>query len=192
MAQLGFYFNADWCVGCRTCQITCKEIKGLDVGILYRHVRDFETGAFPSAGYYHISSTCNHCAVPACMAVCPEVAISKDDETGIVAIDQELCIGCKICIDACPYTVPQFFADAVKVNKCDFCQDLLARGENPVCVDSCPQFALEYGDMDELAAKYADAVKDLPAIPSSNMTDPSSIITPRAAALESDFREKQI
>jgi anaerobic dimethyl sulfoxide reductase subunit B (iron-sulfur subunit) len=51
---------------------------------------------------------------------------------------------------------------------------------------------LEYGDMDELVARYADAVKDLPAIPSSSMTDPSSIITPRAAALESDFREKHI
>lgn len=192
MANTGFYFNADRCIGCRACQIACKDKKDLDIGLLYRQVRTYETGVFPNPGYYHISSSCNHCAAPACVAVCPEIAITKDPDSGIVIIDQELCIGCKLCIDACPYGVPQYFADNNKVNKCDFCLDLLANGENPVCVDACPQRILTFGDIDELASSYPDAVKDLPAIPDPSQTGPSAIITPRASALDAVFRQKII
>lgn len=192
MANTGFYFNADRCIGCRACQIACKDKNDLDVGVLYRQVRSYETGGFPSPGYYHLSSTCNHCAAPACAAVCPEVAIIKDPDSGIVVIDQELCIGCKLCIDACPYMVPQYLADENKVNKCDFCGDLLVSGEGPACVTACPQRILSFGDIDELASRYPGAVKDLPAIPDSSQTGPSVIITPRASALATGFRQKII
>jgi anaerobic dimethyl sulfoxide reductase subunit B (iron-sulfur subunit) len=192
MANTGFYFNGGWCVGCRACQVSCKEKNGLDIGILYRRVRDFETGAFPNPGYYHISSSCNHCSLPACLAVCPEAAIEKDLDTGIVTIDKKLCTGCKLCIDACPYDVPQFFEAETKVGKCDFCQDLLKRGEGPVCVDACPQFALEWGDIDELKSKHAGAVLDIPALPDSSQTSPSSIIDPRPAMTEATYSEKHI
>ena len=192
MAGYGFHFNSEFCVGCRCCQIVCKEKKGLDIGILYRRVRDFETGAFPTPGYYHISSTCNHCDSPACLAFCPVAAIEKNEETGIVTIDTGICIGCKQCIDACPYKVPQFFEQANVADKCDFCQDLLANDEGPVCVEACPQFALDWGDIDELKMKYQLAVMDVPAIPDSSQTNPSSIITPRASILKTGYREKPI
>jgi anaerobic dimethyl sulfoxide reductase subunit B (iron-sulfur subunit) len=124
--------------------------------------------------------------------VCPEEAISKDPENGVVIIDTKKCIGCKSCIAACPYTVPQFIEAESIVDKCDFCSDLLAKGENPVCIDSCPQFALEYGDIKELTTKHSAAVADLPALPSSSQTGPSAVITPRPSALVAGFREKHI
>jgi anaerobic dimethyl sulfoxide reductase subunit B (iron-sulfur subunit) len=124
--------------------------------------------------------------------VCPAGAISKDADSGIVLIDKTLCIGCKLCIDACPYDVPQFLEAELKVGKCDFCQDLLGIGENPVCVDSCPQFALEYGDINELKTKHSDAVTDLPLLPNSLQTGPSSIISPRPAMLDAKYSEKAI
>jgi anaerobic dimethyl sulfoxide reductase subunit B (iron-sulfur subunit) len=192
MANLGFYFNSDRCIGCRACQIACKDKNDLAVGVLYRQVRSYETGSFPTPGYYHHSSTCNHCAVPACLAVCPVSAISKDEETGIVLIDADICTGCRQCETACPYGIPQFIEEKGIDGKCDFCLDLQKKGENPVCVDACPQRVLEWGDIDELIATHPKAVKDLPILPDSTMTNSSTIITPREAGLKADFRQKII
>ena len=167
-------------------------MKKLAIGELFRTISDYETGAFPTPGYYHYSASCNHCAVPACLASCPEEAISKDPENGIVTIDAKLCTGCNLCVEACPYHIPQVIASKSIVAKCDFCKDLLAKGENPVCVDSCPQLALEWGDIDALKAKHSGATSDLPILPDSTMTYPSTIIDPRPSALDKNFREKHI
>ncbi|MDR1184549.1 MAG: 4Fe-4S dicluster domain-containing protein [Coriobacteriales bacterium] len=192
MANLGFYFDADRCVGCRTCQIACKDKNDLEESVIFRLVRTYETGAFPAPGYYHLSTTCNHCAAPACIASCPVSAITKE-ENGVVVIDAETCIGNKLCIDACPYRVPQWVNSASVAAKCDFCSDLLAIGEGPACVDACPQRALEWGDIEDLKARYPQAVSDLPVLPDSDITGPSSIVTPREPAmLATDFREKHI
>jgi anaerobic dimethyl sulfoxide reductase subunit B (iron-sulfur subunit) len=78
------------------------------------------------------------------------------------------------------------------VGKCNFCVDLIAIHENPVCVDACPQRVLEWGTLDELIAKHPEAVKDIPILPHSSQTGPSTIVTPRACALEVDFRQKFI
>jgi len=191
MGKLGFYFNGARCVGCRACQIACKDKNDLDVGVTYRQVRTYETGAYPTPGYYHHSSTCNHCANPACVLVCPSGALHiAEDET--VQIDSEICIGCKNCVRTCPYGVPQFFEDKEIAGKCNLCVDLTAKGENPVCVDACPQRVLEWGDLDELRAKHPDTVADLPILPDSLKTGPSTIIFPRTCALEPDFRQKFI
>jgi anaerobic dimethyl sulfoxide reductase subunit B (iron-sulfur subunit) len=111
---------------------------------------------------------------------------------GSVQPDPEICIGCKSCMKACPYEVPQYFEDKEIVQKCDMCIDLRARGERPVCVDACPQFALEWGELDDLVVKHPDAVKDIPILPHSSQTDPSTIISPRKCALEEEFRQKFI
>ncbi|MCL1847826.1 MAG: 4Fe-4S dicluster domain-containing protein [Coriobacteriia bacterium] len=191
MAKLGFYYNEAYCVGCRTCQIACKEKNGLSIGVLYRRVRSYETGAFPTPGYYHFASTCNHCLNPICVRVCPSGSMHiAEDES--IQHDDEICIGCKSCVNSCPYGVPQYLEDKEIAGKCDLCIDLRAKGENPVCVDACPQFAFILDDIEKLRAQYPDAVTDLPILPDSTQTNPSTIIAPRACALKEDFREKPI
>jgi anaerobic dimethyl sulfoxide reductase subunit B (iron-sulfur subunit) len=161
------------------------------VGILYRQVRSYETGAFPNPGYYHHSSTCNHCAKPACVVTCPSGALHiADNDT--VQIDTDICIGCQSCVRSCPYGVPQFFEDREVSGKCNFCIDLISQGQNPVCVDACPQRVLEWGGLDKLAARHPEAVRDLPILPSSDKTQPSTLITPRTCALDTKPRLKLI
>ena len=76
MGKKGFAFNQDDCIGCKTCQMACKDKNDLPVGILFRNVKSYEVGDFPNASLYHFSATCNHCAKPACVASCPMRALS--------------------------------------------------------------------------------------------------------------------
>jgi anaerobic dimethyl sulfoxide reductase subunit B (iron-sulfur subunit) len=191
MGKLGFYFNGTRCIGCRACQIACKDKNDLAVGVVYRQVRTYETGVFPKPGYYHHSSTCNHCMDPACVMKCPSGAMHVANN-GTVQIDVELCIGCKSCVGACPYGVPQYLEKQEIAGKCNMCVDLWTKEELPVCVEACPQRVLEWGDIDKLFEKHPDAVRDLPILPDSSQTGPSTLILPRACALETDFCQKFI
>jgi anaerobic dimethyl sulfoxide reductase subunit B (iron-sulfur subunit) len=91
-----------------------------------------------------------HCATPACKEVCPTKAIYKRPEDGLVLVDSKLCIGCKMCLMACPFGVPQFGKDG-KMQKCNFCVERLERGEQPACMNVCPTRALHAGSLDELS-----------------------------------------
>lgn len=190
---LGFYFNQSICIGCRTCQIACKDRNDLEVGHIYRTVTTFETGKYPDARAYHYSAACNHCENPKCVAGCPTGAMYKAED-GTVQHDDDMCIGCDYCAWNCPYGVPQYFDALGITGKCDSCAAERAAGGNPVCVDACLMRALEFGDLDELKAKHADEslVQELPILPEASITNPSILIYPRTAALSSDFAKKEI
>ena len=191
MAQYGFYFDMTACSGCKACQIACTDRNDLQPGTLFRRVDGFEGGAFPLPWVYYLSSTCNHCANPLCVEICPTGAMSKLDN-GIVDHDDSICIGCRACAMRCPYGIPQYIAETEKVGKCDFCRELVERGENPVCVDSCTMRAIEWGDIDELRAAYgAEAVSDLPVLPDSSIASPSMLIKPKAVAFNQEFILKE-
>ena len=194
MGKLGFYFNQDNCVGCRACQMACKDRNDLEVGYFFRHVTSFETGAYPRVGLYHYAATCNHCASPACVVVCPQGAMYIDVGDGTVQHDDTLCIGCQQCAKACPYGVPVYIESQEIVRKCDSCKPLRDAGGNPVCVDACNMRVLEFGDLDELAAAHPgeDLVCDLPVLPDSSATTPSLLVNPRAFALEEDYRDVMV
>ena len=115
MTQYGFFFDSTRCTGCRTCEMACKDYKDLSATIAFRKVYDYEGGAWSDAGdgtftsdafTYHVSLGCQHCAMPACMAKCPQGAIEKDTKTGLVHINQEKCTGVGACVETCPYNVP--------------------------------------------------------------------------------------
>lgn len=193
MSKLGFYFDMSMCIGCRTCQIACKDKNNLDVGPLYRKVTNFETGTFPNVGIYHYSLACNHCENAKCVAGCPTGAMHYAED-GTVQHNPKLCIGCEYCVWNCPYSVPQYLEDKNIVGKCDSCIDLRAKGENPACVDSCIMRALKFGDLDELKKELGDSelVNELPILPSASITKPSLLVKPRKDALNPDFRRKEI
>ncbi|MGI1659034.1 MAG: 4Fe-4S dicluster domain-containing protein [Desulfitobacterium sp.] len=193
MSRLGFYFDMERCIGCKTCQIACKDKNNLDIGILFRKVRSFETGVYPKPGTYHYSGACNHCKEAKCVRGCPTGALYyADDQT--VQHDKNKCIGCRYCVWNCPYGVPQFIEERGIISKCDSCKDLRDKDENPACIDACIMRCLEFGDLDELSQKHNSnvLVQDLPILPSSSITDPSVLIKTRNYALIPNFREKEM
>ena len=180
MAQKGFYFDMTGCIGCKTCQIACKDKNNLNVGALYRKVTTFEGGKFPNPWKYHISIGCNHCEQPKCVANCPTGALYKRTD-GIVGHDKQKCIGCQYCTWSCPYGAPQYKEDEGKVGKCDMCLDLLEQGENPACVDACGMRVIKCGEMTELQQEY-QGTADLAQLPDSGITKPSLLIKAKAVA----------
>ena len=189
MARKAFYFDQTACVGCRACQIACKDKMEaeLQAGVFYREVKHYETGSFPKVGRFSVSMSCNHCENPACVATCPQKAIYKAED-GTVLQDASLCIGCGACAAACPYGAPQVVNN--KMAKCDGCAARIAKGENPLCVDACTSRALDFGEYDELVAKYgSDLVSDLSVLPESKTTGANLLIKARACALEGEARE---
>lgn len=97
----------------------------------------------------------------------------RDD--GIVFVDQERCIGCGTCAMSCPYHAPRMDTDKHVMGKCDFCRDLIDKGETPMCVASCQMRAIDFGEISELRDKYGDNA-DIAPLPSSSLTSPSIVI----------------
>ena len=186
MSKMGFYFNQKKCVGCRTCQVACKDKNDLEVGELFRHVTSYQAGKYPNAMLYHYAATCNHCMDPACVAACPNGAMYVDEEDGTVQHDDTKCLGCQYCVEACPYSVPVYIEELNLTHKCDACKQLRDAGEPPACVAACPMRALEFGPYDELLAAHPEAVSEIAILPESSQTSPCTLIDPKAAALEPD------
>lgn len=182
----GFYFNMEACIGCRTCQVACKDKNDLEAGIFFRQATDYEAGAYPDVHPYHYSGSCNHCEKPECVAVCPNAAMYIDEEDGTVQHDDEKCIGCEYCVKACPYGVPKYIPSLKRTHKCDACKPLRENSENPACVAACPMRALEFGPIDELRAAHPDAVNQIAILPEPK-TVPSVAIQAKPVALETEY-----
>lgn len=188
--SLGFYVDLQRCIGCRTCQVACKDRRDLQsAGPRPRRVDSFECGTYPDVSLFHLALSCNHCDEPACVAGCPTAALHKADD-GTVQYDADRCVVCRNCMTVCPYGAPQHDEDANLIAKCDACKALRDAGRNPVCVDACPMRALEFGELDELRAAHGgDLTSELPVLPSADVTHPNLLLRPSAGALREDFRE---
>ena len=148
--QLGFIHNNVDCIGCRACEIACKDKNGLPPGPRFRRVMYVEGGSYPEVFVYKVNMACNHCAEPACLPACPTGAIYKREKDGIVDIDSTLCIGCRRCEAACPYGAPQFIPEQNIVSKCNMCVDEIDAGRKPYCVMACMMRVLDIGPIDQL------------------------------------------
>ncbi len=190
--QLAFYFNADTCTACKVCQIACQDKNNLPAEIRWRRVLQYGGGSWvPDPNHktmlipnnvfaYAVSTACMHCEKALCAEVCPAAAITKRDD-GVVLIDQDKCIGCRYCEWACPYGAPQFDETAGVMTKCTFCEDLLAQGEQPACVAACVMRALDFGELDELRAKYG-VVNAIEPLPEAEISQPALVLTPHRHA----------
>lgn len=159
MEQYGFFFDQNRCYACQACSIACKDWNGIEPGPeKWMTVYEWETGTFPNTRIHPLAFSCGHCENPVCMTACKHNAIIKEEKYGAVLVDQDKCVGCRDCYDACPYGAPKFASDesGTKMSKCTMCIDRLERGEQPVCVMSCPLRAFDFGKLDDLIEKYGD------------------------------------
>lgn len=159
--QYGFYVDASRCIKCWGCEIACKQWNEIPAGtVARRKVIEENEGTFPNVVRNIIPTACNHCESPACADVCPQSAITKREEDGVVVVDKELCIGCKSCSAACPFDVPEYLeveGMGLRMDKCDTC---LGNGreadEMPHCVLTCPLEAIFFGPLSEMEAQAAE------------------------------------
>lgn len=185
MTRYGMAIDTKRCIGCHTCATACKMANNLPNEIWWNRVVtvggdsiDTADGVYPSNTMSFYTMQCQHCMNPACLDVCPTGATQKDSD-GIVSIDDELCIGCESCIQACPYegvrtlvkgepeyrldvVVGEFDAPAHKggtVEKCTFCRNLIDRGESPACMQLCPGRARYWGDLDDPESDISKAIE---------------------------------
>lgn len=173
--QLGMAIDTQRCIACDSCVVACKVENNLPNGIWYNSVFAFNggkkgipIGSFPNLELSNATLACQHCEMPACLVVCPVQAITKRED-GLVAQDNEKCIGCKLCLTACPYTgvrtyieeEPAYHIDFAvgdmdapthtvnTVEKCTFCIHRIDRGEEPACCNVCPGRARIFGDLND-------------------------------------------
>ncbi len=168
--RLGLVIDLDTCVGCHACAVNCKEwntggyhapltdeqpyAAGTD-GIWFNRVHAFEAGEGAAGRTVYFPRSCLHCDDAPCVTVCPTGASYKRAEDGIVLVDEDLCIGCKLCSWACPYGAREYDASAGVIKKCTLCIDRIYN-ENleevervPACVSTCPANARHYGDFND-------------------------------------------
>jgi DMSO reductase iron-sulfur subunit len=156
MKQLAFSFDISRCSGCMACVVACMDQNDIPgEGTSFRQVTRLEKGEYPSATVSFVSLACFHCSDAPCINVCPRGAIFRDAETGIVDVDLDLCIGCRVCGMVCPYGAPRF-RPGEKMSKCNFCADRIAKGAEPACVRTCTTRALGYGPVEALSTEKAE------------------------------------
>ena len=174
MTKLAIAIDLHRCIGCNTCSIACKMQNNVPDGMLWNRVLtegcdrfDSAEGVYPHLTRTYLPLACQHCENPACERVCPTGATYKDDK-GRVEIDYDKCIGCRMCMAACPYNARTFnWNDPVRatgasygdarvperargvMEKCTLCKERTDEGDEPMCVRCCPADARIFGDLDD-------------------------------------------
>lgn len=138
--------NKARCIGCHACVVHCKVKNRVPVGISLNRftaegpLRDKKGRPVMEFKY----QPCLHCKKPECLSVCPTGAIVMREPDGLVLLREDLCDGCKACIEACPWHVPVFDELTGKARKCDYCRDRIDAGLDPACVVGCTAKALSF------------------------------------------------
>ncbi len=144
----GFAIDTRSCIGCHACSTACKSENQVPLGVHRTWVKYTEVGVYPDVRRNFQVTRCNHCANPPCVRVCPVTAMYQRDD-GIVEFDSDVCIGCKACLQACPYDAIHIDPDTGTAAKCHFCGHRVENGIEPACVVVCPTHAIIAGDMDD-------------------------------------------
>ncbi|MGI9014497.1 MAG: 4Fe-4S dicluster domain-containing protein [Phycisphaerales bacterium] len=144
--QYGFLIDHDRCIGCHACTVACKSENDVPIGNFRPWVKYTERGSYPDIRRHFAVLRCNHCSKAPCVTICPVNALEKRAD-GIVDIDRDACIGCRACMQACPYDAIYLNDDRGSVEKCHFCAHRVEKGLEPACAVVCPENAIISGDI---------------------------------------------
>jgi formate dehydrogenase iron-sulfur subunit len=186
--RLGFFTDTSVCIGCKACEVACKEWNGVpedglnwtgrshdnSVGLsgdTWRHVAfveqrvpaqdgNFQRDGDESFRWLMSSDVCKHCTHAACLDVCPTGSLFRT-EFGTVVVQADICNGCGYCVPACPYGVLNRREDDGRVFKCTLCYDRLQVGQEPACAKACPTDSIHFGELTELREMAGDRVQEL-------------------------------
>jgi len=175
---MGFFTDTSICIGCKACEVACKEWNGVpDDGFDFLATSYDNTGALGADTWRHVafiekrgpgedlqwlmsSDVCKHCTRAACLEVCPTGALFRT-ELGTVVVQEDVCNGCGYCVPACPFGVIDQRRDDGRVWKCTLCYDRIGAGMEPACAHACPTTSIQFGPLDELRARAGDRVVEL-------------------------------
>ncbi len=146
--NFGFIIDNRKCIGCHACTVACKAEHDVPVGVNRTWVKYIEKGEFPNTRRLFSVMRCNHCDDAPCVEICPVTALYRRDD-GIVDFDNRRCIGCKACMQACPYDALYIDPNTHTAAKCNYCAHRVDIGLEPACVNVCPEHAIISGNMDD-------------------------------------------
>ncbi len=146
--KYGFIIDNRKCIGCHACTVACKSEHDVPLGVNRTWVKQVEKGEFPHTRRLFSVMRCNHCTDAPCVEICPVEALHYRED-GIVDFDNERCIGCKACMQACPYDALYIDPETHTAAKCNYCAHRVDVGLEPACVNVCPEHAIISGDMED-------------------------------------------
>jgi Fe-S-cluster-containing dehydrogenase component/formate-dependent nitrite reductase membrane component NrfD len=154
MPKFAFVIDNRKCIGCHACTVACKSEHQVPVGVDRTWVKYIEKGTFPNNRRFFTVMRCNHCEWAPCVSICPVTALHKRGD-GVVDFNSDRCIGCKACMQACPYDALYIDPATHTAAKCNFCTHRLEMGLQPSCVVVCPEQAIIAGDMDDPSSEIS-------------------------------------
>ena len=155
--RYAFVIDQSRCIGCHACSLACKAEHDVPLGSHRTWVKYVEKGAFPDVRRFFTVLRCNHCDDAPCITICPVTALFRRSN-GIVDFDRDVCIGCKACLQACPYDALHIHPDHGTVEKCNFCAHRVEKGMEPPCATVCPTESIVVGDMDDPASRVSQLI----------------------------------
>jgi len=150
------------CTGCHACTVACKAEFDVPLAANRSWVEYVEKGNYPNVSRNFLPRLCNQCSKPQCVDVCPTGATYKRSEDGIVVVDADICIGCKYCVQACPYDMRFINPRTGTAEKCDFCIHRVKQGLVPSCVNTCQGRARIFGDMLDPESEVSKLIANFP------------------------------
>ncbi len=152
--KVGFVIDNRKCIGCHACTTACKSEHQVPVGVNRTWVKQVEKGTFPHTRRLFSVMRCNHCTYAPCVGICPVEALYFRDD-GIVDFNMNRCIGCKSCMQACPYDALYIDPETHTAAKCNYCAHRIDVGLEPACVNVCPEHAIVSGDLEDPNSEIA-------------------------------------
>lgn len=177
----GFVIDNRKCIGCHACSTACKSENEVPLGVHRTWVKYVERGTYPDVRRSFQVTRCNHCDNPPCVRICPVTAMYQRED-GIVEFDKHTCIGCKACMQACPYDAIHIDPESGTAAKCHYCSHRVETGLEPACAVVCPTHAIVAGDLDDPMSEIAKLVQQA----KTTVRKPEQGTAPKVLYIEGD------